>query len=298
MKKLLVTGASGFLGSHVCDAMSKAGWEIAALVRPQSNQWRLKWLGIDSQIGKFPCDPVGIREAMLTFAPDATLHCATDYGRKNKPLHEIVQANIVLPLLLLEHMPESCVFLNTDTILDKRINNYSLSKTQFRQWMTTLAGKRKLVNIALEHFFGAGDDNSKFTAFLFSSLCSNVASIPLTLGEQKRSFVHISDVASAFRFITEAMIKEPPGSIQEFQIGSAKPMRLRTFCELSKSISGASTRLDFGAIPYRSCEAMNVTVNLKALTQLGWRPLQTTEQTIIETFAEQRALNHAMPWLP
>ncbi len=34
---ILVTGASGFLGSHIADALSRAGQDVVALVRNSSN---------------------------------------------------------------------------------------------------------------------------------------------------------------------------------------------------------------------------------------------------------------------
>ena len=40
--KVLVTGATGFIGSHLADALTKSGLTVKALVRDQG---RLRWLG-------------------------------------------------------------------------------------------------------------------------------------------------------------------------------------------------------------------------------------------------------------
>ena len=47
-KTVLVTGASGFLGSHICEALYEAGYEVHALIREKSNRKYLKhdWLKI------------------------------------------------------------------------------------------------------------------------------------------------------------------------------------------------------------------------------------------------------------
>ena len=57
---------------------------------------------------------------------------------------------------------QSLWFINTDTILDKRINAYSLSKSQFKEWMSFGFENVKFTNIALEHFFGPFDTTTKF----------------------------------------------------------------------------------------------------------------------------------------
>ena len=57
-----------------------------------------------------------------------------------------------------------------DTILDKRINSYSLSKKQFLDWLDFFSEEIVCINILLEHFFGAFDSPSKFTTFIIKEL--------------------------------------------------------------------------------------------------------------------------------
>ena len=38
MKKVLVTGASGFVGSHLCETLSKQGYEVYGLIRNPKSQ--------------------------------------------------------------------------------------------------------------------------------------------------------------------------------------------------------------------------------------------------------------------
>ena len=50
-KNALVTGANGFLGSHLCKLLSEKGYRVYALVRHSSNLSRLKDLPVEFVFG-------------------------------------------------------------------------------------------------------------------------------------------------------------------------------------------------------------------------------------------------------
>jgi dihydroflavonol-4-reductase len=49
--KILVTGATGFIGSHICETLVKKGYEVAILVRKTSNLSFLKDLNLKIYYG-------------------------------------------------------------------------------------------------------------------------------------------------------------------------------------------------------------------------------------------------------
>ena len=202
------------------------------------------------------------------------LHCATDYGRKQVDPIKIIEANLILPLNILHAATRNGVraFINTDTILDKGVSDYSLSKKQFLDWLESYSNKIIAINVALEHFYGPSDDPSKFVTYIIHSLLSEVSCIQLTEGLQKRDFIFIDDVVSAFLLI----IKNVPSfnnQLYRFEVGSNQPVQIRRFVELVKRISeNDNTVLDFGAIPYRINEVMSSDVNIIELEKLGWKP--------------------------
>src|SRR5207344_1577562 len=104
---------------------------------------------------------------------DAVVHTATSYGRKGEKAVAVLEANTAFPLRLMESGISFGVktFFNTDTSLNKYMNFYALSKKQFADWGRLLAGQKKIrfINIELEHFYGPGDDDSKFTASVIRS---------------------------------------------------------------------------------------------------------------------------------
>ena len=50
-QRVLITGASGFVGSHVADVMSEAGWKVRCLVRPTSSRRWLEHLPVEYALG-------------------------------------------------------------------------------------------------------------------------------------------------------------------------------------------------------------------------------------------------------
>lgn len=226
--------------------------------------------------------------------PDIIIHCATDYGRKNVSPLQVIEANLILPLNLLYYAKLNNVsaFINTDTFLDKRINHYSLSKKQFREWFETFSGEMVCVNMILEHFYGPHDDKTKFVSFVIHELLSGKEKIDLTLGEQKRNFIYIDDVVDAFEVIIKHDFNGENG-FYDFFVGSNESISIKDFVRLLKQCSkNENTFLNFGAIPYRANEIMESEIDTVALNKLGWVPRTSLEEGLLKTIALERQKNY------
>ena len=288
-KTILMTGGTGYLGSNIAQALCD-DYQIIILKRSFSPMKRIE--DITGKVELFNIDEINLKNIFLHKKIDAVLHCATHYGRKSKDILEIVEANLVLPLSLLTLSKANTVscFINTDTILDKGINAYSLSKSQFSDWLRILAGDIVCVNMELEHFYGPFDDSSKFVTHLIHSILKGESEIRLTKGEQKRYFIYIDDVVNAFRLIIEKSCTFGKG-YHSFQVGSLQSISVRAFSEMIKQLTGnVSTSLNFGAIPYRDREIMDPVLDVSLLMELGWHidvPLEEGLRRTIEAEKEQ-----------
>jgi len=222
---------------------------------------------------------------------DAILHCATHYGRNEPDPLQTVEANLLLPLGLLELGFRNGVrlFVNTDTILDKRVNTYSLSKSQFKDWLQAYGEKMVCINVALEHFYGPGDDKSKFVSSIIDSFLKQQEFLDLTPGFQTRDFIYVDDVISAFVAILSAPIAQSNG-FKDFEIGTGNPIAIRHFVELVREISAAKTELRFGAIEYRPNEVMSRVTNIQEISSLGWVPKFSLISGLKETIEHERRM--------
>jgi len=287
---ILVTGATGFLGSRLMERLLDDGQQVVALVRNRSSLERLA--GLMERIEVCNLDEICIERIFESRQIDTIIHCATNYGRGESDPLAVLEANLILPLKLLQHACKQGVsrFINTDTILDKQVSKYALAKGQFREWLETYQTSLVCVNLALEHFYGAGDDPGKFVSFVVHRLLDSAERIELTAGEQKRDFIHIDDVVSAFMTVLAGTAAVGPGYYQ-YQAGTGATVTVRSCVEMIKAIVGSSgTHLDFGALPYREHEAMDTKVDTESLLALGWSPGILLRDGLERMIAEEREL--------
>jgi len=267
-----MTGATGFLGSKLLARLTSdpEQYEVTVLKRSTSDTWRIANLLPD--LASFDLDRTPIRDVFGAIPFDTILHCATDYGRKPVPRSEMIEANLMLPLRLLETGIDHGVhtFISTDTMLDKNVSDYTLSKRQFREWLQSLSTRIAGINMVLEHFYGPGDDATKFVSSILRSLLNKETSISLTPGLQRRDFIYVDDVVDAFLCVMQALGSETGGYF-DFEVGSGRSVSIQEFVTMARGICGNEiTRLEFGALPYRPNEPMEVAVNVSKLHAFGW----------------------------
>ncbi|MBD3286750.1 NAD-dependent epimerase/dehydratase family protein [candidate division WOR-3 bacterium] len=103
-KRVLVTGASGFLGSHICEALHESGYEVYALVRAKSSRKYLKhdWLKIHD-FGLVKCPEL---ERLLKKV-DAVVHVAGT--TKASTRDEFIRVNVDLTRMFADECIKSRV---------------------------------------------------------------------------------------------------------------------------------------------------------------------------------------------
>ncbi len=89
-EKVLITGASGFVGSAVAHALAKAGYSLRALVRPSSSKCNLQDLDIEVVTGDI-CDRDSVEKAMA--GAKYLCHVAADYRLWANDPEEIIRTN-------------------------------------------------------------------------------------------------------------------------------------------------------------------------------------------------------------
>lgn len=272
-KTVLLTGATGFLGSNLLAELLAKNYTVVILKRSTSDSWRIAHL-LD-QVVSYDVDVQPLELAFKEQRIDVVIHTACHYGRNGSEISEIVESNLMFGLRLLDACLKysTGTFFNTDTLLNRDLNVYTLSKKQFSDWLKKSSNEIQIINVRLEHMYGEKDGISKFVPWVLSQLKNNALEIRLTKGEQERDFIYIDDVVSAYLIL---LGKAPYLSgFNEFDLGTGQPVTVRYFVEkLKKAYEddfGVSvTQLNFGVIPYRKDEKMMIELDNQPLLDLGW----------------------------
>ena len=280
---VLLTGITGFLGSYLLKSLLNNGNKVIALKRTSSNTYR-----INSYLDKvilYNIDEISMEQVFNSYNIDLVINTVTNYGRKDNRISSIVDTNLMFGLKLLEMSVNTNVkaFINTDTLLDRNINAYALSKAQLVDWMNFLSNKNtRMINIKIEHMYGPKDDENKFIYWFMNQLKQNVDSIELTSGIQKRDFIYIDDIVNAYEIIINNI--DSLSNYEEFELGSGNSIEVKSFIEkIYKEISSKqslSTKLNFGIVAYRENENMNMKANIRKLQALNWSPKVSIEKGI------------------
>lgn len=279
MKTILITGINGYLGSSLAFFL-RGGYKVIGLEYSLQNLYRLaggdfKVYSVEDGI------PAGLFEEQRI---DIIIHTATLYGRLNEGVKTIADANLSSPFALLDMAIErGCPrFINTDTVLDRFVSPYALSKRHFQEWLYLRRKEIKIANMRLEHLYGPGAPDTNFITAMVKRLKQNDPVIDLTEGEQERDFVFIDDVLSAYKTILDHY-EQLPDSYNEYRVSSGEQISIKRLMIMLKEMTRSDSRLNFGAIPYRENELMRSETRRSGLTDLGWKPGTSIREGLLKT---------------
>lgn len=275
---ILITGATGYLGTRLSKIFLGYGYKIIALALNQMEQFAYK---NEKNAKIYYLDKTPVRQIFDENKIDIVIHTATVYGRNKENIANMIKANVEFPCSVLEEAAKHDVkmFINTDTILVKNINPYAMTKSHFADWLSLFCDNIKCVNLKLDHFYGPNDKPTKFIAWIIEQLNNNVEKIDLTEGSQTRDFIYIDDVLSAYKCVIDNSERILLGRTNTFEVGTGARTKIKDIVISIKHLLGnTKTVLNFGAIPYRKNEVLSYEVDTSGLRLLGWKPLVPVQE--------------------
>ena len=255
--KILVTGANGYIGRHVVEALLDKGCEVVACdLRIDDIDPRAQRVIVDI----FSNEHTDFYE--LFGCPDVCAHFAWRDGFvHNSPSHmgDLSSHYKFLTSLMNQGLKQLAVMSSMHEVgywegkLDENtpcnpMSQYGIAKNALRQALTLYCASNNVVLQWLRGFYIFGDDAKNHS--VFTKICQAVKegkkSFPFTSGKTQYDFLHIDELANQ---ISAVVMQNKVNGI--INVCSGKPVSLAEQVEWFIKEHGFDIKLEYGAFPDR-----------------------------------------------
>ncbi len=278
---ILLTGGTGFFGSYLLKRIIEEEHNVILLKRSSSNTWRIDHL--IHKVVTYDADVIDLEIVFKENTIDRIIHAATLYGKRYEYSSDVFHTNVCFPLKLLDLsiIHKISYFYNIDTSLNESVNLYASTKKTLKNILEKQFSNRiNVINCPVEYMYGPMDSYDKFIPTAIKTLLLNEP-LKMTKGEQSLDFIYIEDAVNALLALLSLNYKRK--RFEEFQLGTGDSHRLKQVIHMIKKLAMSKSKIEFGAIKYRSDEIMNSKANIEPLIKLGWLPKVSLKEGLRKT---------------
>ncbi len=271
--RVLLTGATGFIGSAVARALLARAAQVHAIVRPGSSLDRLS--GIEAAVSLHEValgDEDQVRALVQTASPDVVIHVAW-YAEPGRYLNAEAEneASLRATRTLLRVLGE--LGHRRVVMAGTCLESSPLSRTTAYGRTKAIAHRAALQNPDLDatcahifYVYGPGEDPRRMLPAVIRALLRGEA-VAVSEGWQQRDYLHVADVASALCALAES---DTVGSVD---VCSGSAVRVRDLFDTVGAITGRSDLLRFRQCADAAAEGWPASGDPGLLNRLGWEPM-------------------------
>jgi nucleoside-diphosphate-sugar epimerase len=264
--RVLVTGGTGYIGSHLVRGLVIEGHDVHILVRKSSSLHALEDLLPELTIHRCSSGRE-LAKIMTQSRPAIVFHLAT---MQSEPaaleVGAIIENNITFGSELVAAMlATGCRrLINTGTSWQhfegrdySPVNLYAATKQAFADIVQYYVEACGLSAITLKLFdtYGPRDPRPKLVRLLHEGALSQQP-LALSPGEQLIDLVYVSDVVAAYLQAARLMQAAPPPAPAQYAVSSGCPISLRELVSRYEAVSGRQLNVQWGALAYRARQVM------------------------------------------
>lgn len=299
MKRVLVTGATGFIGRHTLSRLEQRGFEVWALTSKQPPPYSsMRWIQVDLLHERS-------FEWLARLAPTHLLHLAWNAV---PGLFWTTRENVAWLIASIALFEAFAVSGGIRAVCAGTCAEYDWKQSLFSEHQTpclphTLYGSCKLAlqgalallakQLHVSHawgrvfyLYGPHEYKERFVPTLINGLL-NKQPIPCSQGTQVRDFLHVEDVADAFVSLLDSDVE---GVVN---IGSGEGISLKQIAEILAETLGTTGFIQLGALPAPAGDPPRLVPCVQRLKkELKWAPrytLQSGLASAIEWWKGERA---------
>lgn len=287
-KKILITGATGFVGACLTHRLVEMNCNVYLFSRKNSNKWRIE--SILDRVKNFDVDLRDydqIEQLVLEIKPDIIYHLATYGGYPfQKEFNKIIETNILGTANLLNACTKidfEC-FVNTGSSSEyglkkhpmsendvlEPINDYGVSKAGATLYCQSLARSNQLPVVTLRLFspYGYFEDPLRLVPYVIKSCLLDEAP-KLASADSVRDFIFVEDVIDVYIKIINSNFNY--GEI--FNVGSGEQHSIEEIVKIIIELIGTEVKPQWGALSKRPNEPdIWISDNSKIRHALKWKP--------------------------
>jgi len=293
-KRVIVTGASGFIGANLTRRLLRDGHDVHLLLRPAEHRWRLEAVMPHVAIHEVAVEQREFLEMVVReIDPDWVFHLAA-YGcySSQRDIRRIVETNFTGTVNLVE----ACIktgfeaFVNAgssseygykshaplESELPEPNSHYAATKAAATLYCQFAANhyQRRLTTLRFYSIFGPWEEPTRLMpTLLLAGLRGELP--PLVSPTTAHDFVYVDDAVEALLLAAET-VHDQPGAV--FNVGTGIQTTMRDLVETVRRQLGVSASPVWGSMPNRQWDTDVWFSDCSAVEAcLGWKPSYALE---------------------
>jgi len=306
-RKILITGAAGFIGSRLVDILLTRGADCCGLDNLSTGCPALrKQQNLEFHVQDIR-DSDGVNGIFASFRPEIVVHLAAIHHIptcERKP-SKAVHTNAVGTQIVLEAAASvgchKIILASTGGVYDwtdeslneespvRPTDTYTLSKImnegQLKHWVAQ-SGKKGIV-ARIFNTIGKEDRNGHLIPDILRQMNSMNGSNVIQLGNlnTKRDYIYVEDTAACLARMTEF---EPSNGVEIFNVGTGKEYGVQFIAEAIARIKNRSVEVRSNPDLVRKVDRNSQLADIsKTVAELGWRPKVGLEEALKLTIGQE-----------
>jgi UDP-glucose 4-epimerase len=306
MKKILVTGGSGFIGSHLVNLLLKKNYKVAITTKYNSIFENIRLSNVWNKIHIIECDLRNFNSVDLInkYNPDTIFHLAAynDVGGSFSNFNESLQSNLIATSNLLEGVRKFSQFIYISTsevygfqkhvpfeesMRPEPISPYSIGKYAGELYANMFMKfyNRPIKIIRPFNAFGPWQSVKAIIPELILNSLDN-KDLNLTTGKQTREFNYVKNIVDAFY----CCAKSNKTFNQIINVGVNKEISMLDLANLIVKLSQSKSKINVGNKKPRPTDIVRMKSSNKKISKLNiWEPSYSFVEGLSETIKWYKA---------